>query len=109
MNPWFITTKSSLGASANNIIELSKETRIGFNLLTRNQTTLEGHMAYKLVWIDFDPELRIQLKHIGIVTTIGNNVYFIEYISESPNYYRYLPIVEKMISSFSVSHSQAFN
>jgi hypothetical protein len=41
-------------------------------------------MILNLVWIDFDPELRIQLKHMGIITTIGNNVYFIEYISESP-------------------------
>ena len=99
LNPWFITTKSSLGASANEIIELSKETRIGFNLIQRNQTTLEGHMAYKLVWIDFDPELRIQLKHMGIITIIDTNTYYIEYTAESSNYQRYLPIIDKMISS----------
>jgi hypothetical protein len=99
LNPWFITTKSSPGVSANEIIELSKKTRIGFNLIERNQTTLEGNFAYKLIWIDFDPELRIQLKHMAIITIIGNNTYYIEYTAESSNYELYLPIINKMVSS----------
>ena len=104
LNPSFITTKSSPGASINEIIELAKETRIGFNLIERNQITFEGNLAYKLVWIDFDPELRTQLKHMGIITMVGNNTYYIEYTAESANYERYLPVIDRMISSFSSNY-----
>jgi hypothetical protein len=102
LNPWFITDKSSPGASTNEIIELSKETRIGYNLIDKIQTTFEGNLAYKLVWTDFDPELRKQLKHMGIITMIGNNTYYMEYTAESSNYQLYLPIIDRMISSYGV-------
>jgi hypothetical protein len=103
VNPSFISSKHNPRESVDEMSQLLGDNRIGFNLLEKNQTSLGGNLAYKLVWIDFDPELRIQLKHMGIVTIINNNLFFIEYIAESPNYKQYLAIIEKMINSYNVS------
>jgi hypothetical protein len=102
LNPKFLTSRESPERALDELINTLKEIRIGFNIVRMEQTIVKGNLAYELVWIDFDPELRTQLKHMGIVTIIYGNLYFFEYIAESSNYDRYFPIIEKMINSLDV-------
>ena len=80
-----------------------KEDQIGFSLIELNSTTFKGNPAYIIVLTLFDPELRIQIKQMSVLTVIGDNMYRFEYFAESANYEQYLPTIQTMMDSFEIS------
>lgn len=91
---------SPLSEFVNTYIYKIKEDQLGFNLVESNSTSFRGNAAYVIVFTLFDPELRIQIKQMSVLTLVGNTTYLFEYFAESPNYERYLPTIEAMIDSF---------
>lgn len=89
-----------LSEFVNVYINKIKQDHIGFNLVESNSTSFKGNAAHVIVFTLFDPELRIQIKQMSILTMVGDNTYLFEYFAESPNYERYLPTIEAMIDSF---------
>jgi hypothetical protein len=81
----------------NLMVDTIREEHIGFNLIESNHTTFKGNLAYSLVFTFFDPELRVQIKQLSIITVIGDSMYLFEYIAEIENYELYLPLIEEMI------------
>jgi hypothetical protein len=98
-----------LNESVSLMINTIREDHIGFNLIDSNTTTFKGNLAYIIVFTFFDAEHRIQIKQMSIITTIGDHMYLFEYITELPNYERYLPIIENMIDSFEVTRPFSSN
>ena len=99
-----------LSEFVNIYINKIKEDQIGFNLVESNSTSFKGNAPYVIVFTLFDPELRIQMKQMSVLTMVGDNTYLFEYFAESPNYERYLPTIETMIDSFETfTDSRALN
>jgi hypothetical protein len=64
-------------------------------------TVLSGSPAYELIGTYEDPASGFQ-KLMEIGTIIGANAYVIQFISDAPRYFDYLPIAQKMINSLQI-------
>jgi hypothetical protein len=86
------------------------------NIIPQNATTtminLGSHPAFKLEYTntermylnrDLTSSNSIKLKVMQVWTTIGDNTYLLTYNAEASKYPQYLPIINKMLSSFRVS------
>jgi hypothetical protein len=86
------------------------------NIISQNanttMTNLAGHNASKVEYTntermylnrDLTNSSSVKLKVMQIWTTIGDNTYVLTYNAEASKYQQYLPIIEKMLSSFKVS------
>src|ERR671930_711062 len=86
------------------------------NIIPQNSNAstinLGGHRAFKLEYTntermylnrDLTSSNSIKLKVMQVWTTIGDNTYVLTYNAEGSKYPQYLPIINKMLSSFRVS------
>ena len=86
------------------------------NIIPQNGNTtmvnLAGHNGSKVEYTntermylnrDLTNSSSIKLKIMQVWTTIGDNTYVLTYNAEALKYQQYLPIIEKMVSSFKVS------
>lgn len=77
--------------------------------VTANTTNLASHRAFKLEYTNNERIYRnsnltnfntIVLKVMQVWTTIGDNTYIFTYNAETSKYQQYLPVMERMLSSF---------
>ena len=101
--------RGSLNLQISNVSDLK-------NIIPQNGNTtmidLSGHNGSKVEYTntermylnrDLTNSSSIKLKIMQVWTTIGDNTYVLTYNAEASKYQQYLPIVEKMLSSFKVS------
>jgi hypothetical protein len=65
-----------------------------------NTSILAGNHAYTIIWTYVHPRYGTR-KSIEIATIIGNKGYFVDYTVADAKFNNYLPVVQKMINSFS--------
>jgi hypothetical protein len=87
----------------NNTINEYNSTALDFKVVEsdRNNSTLFGKPAYKLVWAEKEDNINYKKMEIG--TFIGDKVYFIIYTAEEDNYDYYLPSIEQMVNSLEIA------
>lgn len=96
-------------------IQISSQSDVK-NIIPQNTTAtninLGDHRAFKLEYASnermyLDRNLTnfntINLKIMQVWTTIGNNTYLLTYSDEASKYAQYLPVIQKMLSSFKIS------
>ena len=101
--------RSSLNVQISNVSDLK-------NIIPQNGSTtminLAGHNGSKVEYTntermylnrDLTNSSSIKLKIMQVWTSIGDNTYVLTYNAEASKYQQYLPIIEKMVSSFKVS------
>src|SRR5919199_5743237 len=101
--------RSSLNVQISNISDLK-------SIIPQNASTtminLAGHNGSKVEYTntermylhrDLTSSSSIKLKIMQVWTSIGDNTYVLTYNAEASKYQQYLPIIEKMVSSFKVS------
>ncbi len=85
-------------------INTMRTTAEDFNVLeSSTDVTLSGKPGYKLVYIRRSLDRALLVKRIEFGTIIGRDAYTVNGGSETPNYSKYLPIIEKMISSIKLT------
>ncbi len=101
--------RSSLNVQISNISNLKNIISQNGNATTIN---VAGHNGSKVEYTntermylnrDLTNSSSIKLKIMQVWTTIGDNTYVLTYNAEASKYQQYLPIIEKMVSSFKVS------
>src|SRR5919202_1191198 len=101
--------RGSLNVQISNISNLK-------NIISQNgnatTTNVAGHNGSKVEYTntermylnrDLTNSSSIKLKIMQVWTTIGDNTYVLTYNAEALKYQQYLPIIEKMVSSFKAS------
>ena len=101
--------RSSLNVQVSKLADLK-------NIIPQNANTtminLAGHNGSKVEYTntermylnrDLTNSSSIKLKIMQLWTTIGDNTYVLTYNAEASKYQQYLPIIEKMVTSFKVS------
>jgi hypothetical protein len=96
-------------------IQISSQSDVK-NIIPQNTTAtninLGDHRAFKLEYASNERMYlnrnltnfnTINLKIMQVWTTIGNNTYLLTYSDEASKYAQYLPVIQKMLSSFKIS------
>jgi hypothetical protein len=96
-------------------IQISSQSDVK-NIIPQNTTAtninLGDHRAFKLEYASNERMYlnrnltifnTINLKIMQVWTTIGNNTYLLTYSEEASKYAQYLPVIQKMLSSFKIS------
>ena len=96
-------------------IQISSQSDVK-NIIPQNTTAtninLGDHRAFKLEYASNERMYlnrnltnfnTINLKTMQVWTTIGNNTYLLTYSEEASKYAQYLPVIQKMLSSFKIS------
>ena len=82
-------------------IQFGETSIANFNLLGSTETILANNPAHKIVYTHIDQ--RDIIKQMDIYTIIGSQVYEISYVAEESKFNSYLPLVEQMLDSISIS------
>jgi serine/threonine-protein kinase len=82
-------------------IQFGETSIANFNLLGSTETMLANNPAHKIVYTHIDQ--RDIIKQMDIYTIIGSQVYEISYVAEESKFNSYLPLVEQMLDSISIS------
>jgi len=73
---------------------------VGANVTESKLIDFHGHPAYKIVYTSLEPFFKQQIKHMYIITTIGDDGYFFDYTGEASDYDQHLSTGESMLNSF---------
>jgi PsbP-like protein len=90
-----------LKAMADGVLNGYKRSLPNFQLESYTNTTLGGNPAVKIVYM-FTNSKEGNLKATDIGTIKNNRLYVIQYYVESAKYQNYLPILQKIVDSFTI-------
>jgi eukaryotic-like serine/threonine-protein kinase len=77
-----------------------KRNYLDFKLIESKATILASYPAHRIVYTFQMPYLPEEYKTMEIWMLSQNNLYIIDYTTETPNYTKYIQVIEKMVNSF---------
>ena len=91
---------------AQKVLDLIQKNYRHFQIIENvSKTTLSGKPAYQFIYTDLTSADERLYKTMEVGAVINDRVFFIEYVSQDPEFSKHMPTIQKMLSSFQISES----